>query len=306
VTVRRFTSGPTERIDTPTPRAFAASKPNRVRNRTGAIAGAAVLLVAATAGTLFAVHNRNPAAVPTVPTSSATSPVSIPAPSQTSKADSVASVPPAESLHAKPDSAAASVKTAPASIQAPVKRLVSDKQPAVSRAAESPSSRAANDSVAILDAPPAQPSDTTRAGRDSTIANLRHTMLRSTGDTAAKSAMPTTDSARIRVMGEDLQGHLLRVRDFIRQGDVPKARGEIRELGQVVVVLRQLYGGTPEELRVEQGLRFGMNQTIATCRTALQDSSTRARVPATFRCEQLLPQGMRGQRGRNPSAPWNP
>jgi hypothetical protein len=117
--------------------------------------------------------------------------------------------------------------------------------------------------------------------------------------------MPATDSARIRVMGEDIQGHLFRTREYLRQGDVPRARGEIRELGQVVMVLRQLYGGTPEEVRVEQGLRFGMNQAIATCRLAMQDSSTRAKTPPTFRCESLLPQGMRGQRGRNPSPPWN-
>jgi serine/threonine-protein kinase len=308
VMVRRSTSGPTERIDTPTPRAVAASTSNRVRNRTVAIGGAAAVLIAATAGTLFAVHNRNTAPRSTTVTTSMASPASNPTPRPTPKIDSVASVTPAESLHAKTDSAAAATTSSPAekSVQVPVKRLVAEKQPAVSRTAEQPSSRAAIDSVAIPDTPPAQPSDTTRAGRDRAMANLRHTMLRSTGDTATKSSMPTTDSARIRVMGEDVQGHLFRAREFISQGDVPKARGEIRELGQVVVVLRQLYGGTPGEMRVEQGLRFGMNQTIAACRVALQDSSARARVPATFRCEQLLPQGMRGQRGRNPSAAWNP
>jgi hypothetical protein len=136
---------------------------------------------------------------------------------------------------------------------------------------------------------------------------LRHPWLRATGDTAARAAMPTSDPDRIRVLSEDIQGHLQRARQFVEQGDIIKARAEFREMGPVVMVLRQLYGGTPAEGRVEQATRAGLNQSLTACRTAVQDSIVRAKLPPNFRCEQLVPQGMRGQRGgRNPSPqPWN-
>jgi eukaryotic-like serine/threonine-protein kinase len=155
--------------------------------------------------------------------------------------------------------------------------------------------------------PPMNSADTTPANRDKTMARLRHPMLRATGDSASGATMPSTDPERIRILGEDIQGHLARAMQFIRRGDILKARGEVREMAPVVVVLRQLYGGNPGEARVEQMLRTGEGQSVAACRVAMQDSVSRDKLPPTFRCEQLVPQGMRGQRGgRNPSAePWN-
>jgi hypothetical protein len=139
------------------------------------------------------------------------------------------------------------------------------------------------------------------------MAKLRHPMLRATGDSASGIGMPATDPDRIRVLGEDIQGHLQRARQFVAQGDIFKARGEFRDMGPVVLVLRQLYAGRPEETKVEQMIRAGVNQSVLACRTAIQDSSARAKLAPNFRCEQLVPQGMRGQRaGRNSSPrPWN-
>ena len=159
------------------------------------------------------------------------------------------------------------------------------------------------DSASTAALPPANPADTTRENRDKAMAKLRHTMLRATGDTAASAATPTTDPDRIRVLGEDIQGHLQRAKQFIQQGDIFKARGEFRDMGPVVLVLRQLYAGNPAETRVEQMLRAGMSQSVLACRAAMQDSTARVKLPPNFRCEQLVPQGMRGQRGRGSSPP---
>jgi hypothetical protein len=124
--------------------------------------------------------------------------------------------------------------------------------------------------------------------------------LGATGDTA-KGAVGAgaTDEDRIRVIAGDIQGHLTRAKDFVKQGDIPKARAEYREAVPVVGVLRQLYLGTPAELRVEQMLRQGFVQTMTTCRATVADSTLSPKLPAGFRCEGLMPAGVRAQpRGR--------
>ena len=193
-----------------------------------------------------------------------------------------------------------SAKSSPAA----TKQLVSSKKP--SSAPPAVASEPTDTATAVV-LPPVNPLDTTPANRDKAMANLRHPMLRATGDTAARGAMPTTDPDRIRVLGEDIQGHLQRAKQFIQQGDIFKARSEFRDMAPVVLVLRQLYAGSPGETRVEQMLRAGVTQSVVACRTSIQDSTTRAKLAPNFRCEQMVPQGMRPQRGgRNSSPqPWN-
>jgi len=135
---------------------------------------------------------------------------------------------------------------------------------------------------------------------------MRHTWLRASGDTAAIGAtIPQNDADRVRVLGEDIQGHLRRARDFIQRGEIGKARAEYRDMAPVVNVLRQLYAGTPGQMRVEQSIRAAVGQSLMACRSAMQDSTARGKLPPNFRCEQLIPPGMRGQRGGRNSSPWD-
>jgi serine/threonine-protein kinase len=308
----RPTPGPTLRIDTPVPRSGPTpTMASASRRRPKAIAGALLVLAAASAGAFVALRPRDNAASATTPASvvaasqsAAPAPAGNPAavvPSPDSAKRTATSLPSVDSSNVA--SGAKSEPTAPKSkSSSPTKPAPTGKS--LAESAPAPITAAA-DTVVLENSPPVNPADTTPANRDKAMKNLRHAMLRASGDTATAAAMPATDPERIHVMSEDIQGHMQRVRQFVQQGDIPKARGEIREMGQVIMVLRQLYGGTPAELRVEQALRFGTNQTIAECRAALQDSITHAKLPSTFRCEQLLPLGMRGQRGGRSPSPWN-
>ncbi|MEO7086819.1 MAG: serine/threonine-protein kinase [Gemmatimonadaceae bacterium] len=113
----------------------------------------------------------------------------------------------------------------------------------------------------------------------------------------AKPVAGTTDEDRIRVIAGDVQGHFLRANDFVKAGEVPKARAEYRETVPVVALLRQLYSGSAGEVRVEQMLRQEFIQTMATCRSAVADPAVSPKLPAGFRCEALIPPGVRA-RGR--------
>ena len=313
----RPTPGPTERIDTPAPRSGPTpTMVSATRRRSLVVAGGLLVIVAGGAGAFVALRARTSGASPNTPSvaqlqSSTPSSASAPTPggagAVTDSAANPAATPPT-APGSRGDSAPA-VRPSRTTTLAPNtvgrKTLAADRQPASSSAAAPP---AADTSAVAIPAPASvNPSDTTRATRDREMGKLRHTMLRASGDTAARAAMPTTDPERIHVLGEDIQGHLTRMQQYVQQGDIFKARGEVREMGPVVVVLRQLYGGSPAEARVEQMMRAGMNQTLTVCRTAMQDSASHAKFPPTFRCEQLVPQGMRGLRGgRNPSPqPWN-
>jgi len=306
-------SVPTERIVTPPPRRGSTRPiPPSARRRSLAIASGLLVLVAAGVGAFVAVRERTAFSKPAAP--SISPPVSIAGAPAAARSDSsspplvgqpgatVASSVSADSAKKSADLrsvAPARRDTATPSIPAPTK------QPA--EAKQSAPAPAPTDTASAMAIAPANPVDTTRENRDKTMARLRHPMLRASGDSAAAAAMPTNDPDRIRVMGEDLQGHLQRARQFIAQGDIFKARSEFRDMAPVVLVLRQLYAGNPGEARVEQMIRAGVSQSVQACRTAIQDSTARAKLAPTFRCEQLIPQGMRGQRsGRGSSPqPWN-
>jgi len=171
-----------------------------------------------------------------------------------------------------------------------------DRVPAARLASSSPGT----DSPAAAAPPPAPTTsgDTTAANRARQLARMRHTWLRASGDTAAIGAtMPASDADRIRVLGDDIQGHLQRARDFIQRGEIGQARAEYRDMMPVANVLHQLYAGTPGQMRVEQSIRAAVAQSLMACRSALQDPTARGKFPPNFRCEQLIPPGMRGQRG---------
>jgi hypothetical protein len=305
-------TGPTERITTARRTRPTATRP--ARKRSLAVAGALIVLIAVGAGAFVAMRDRSSSVTTTSPPAVApATQLSAVVPRDTTTAiarDSSAVTAHdtiADSFRA-PRSATAPRVDSAKRVTAPAKTLGSSPKTTLVSARSSPPPGAdTSASLALPAPPPVNPADTTPANRDKTMSRLRHPMLRASGDSASRTAMPTTDPDRIRVLGEDIQGHLARAMQFIRQGDILKARGEVREMGPVVGVLRQLYGGTPGEARVEQMLRTGVGQSLAACRIAIQDSVSRAKLPPTFRCEQLVPQGMRGQRvGRNLSAqPWN-
>jgi serine/threonine-protein kinase len=320
------TSGPTERIPTPAPRRGSARPmSSSTRRRSLVFAGGLLVFVAAGAGAFVAMRARAAtlsaapvAKSPVVAAAPATIPTSIdsspPAAAQTAQPTTVS---PAADSARKPKQPAAQDSHVVAPVRADTVRhepakpaaLVQPKQLAATSqsGAASQSAVVPGDTAIAMTLPPVNPVDTTPENREKTMAKFRHPMLRATGDTSAASAMPTTDPDRIRVLGEDIQGHLQRARQFVQQGDIFKARGEFRDMAPVVLVLRQLYAGSPDETRVEQMLRAGVNQTVSACRTAIQDSTTRAKLAANFRCEQLVPQGVRGQRGGRGSSPqpWN-
>ncbi|MGH9889329.1 MAG: hypothetical protein ACREBE_27590, partial [bacterium] len=140
-----------------------------------------------------------------------------------------------------------------------------------------------------------------------------------TNVTAADSSPATTpaggrgrrglrDGQEIRVLAEQAQEHFKRAADFVRSGDVGKARTEYVQVVPVVGLLRKLSAGTPGAAQVEQALRTSSMQAVQACRAGLADSTTHSRFPPNFRCEQLLPPAVRGQRGQranNPASRWD-
>ena len=142
--------------------------------------------------------------------------------------------------------------------------------------------------------------DTMGAARNRTMGQFQHAWLQPNGDSASARPGPAaSDSDRVRLIAGDIRGHMVRAEAFVRRGDVQKARAEYREATPVLRVLRQLYFGTPAELEVEQMVRGAARQTELSCYRTLADSTLRARLPAEFRCDMLIPQVMSGQgRGR--------
>jgi serine/threonine protein kinase len=145
--------------------------------------------------------------------------------------------------------------------------------------------------------------DTMAAMRNRTMGQFQHAWLQPNGDSAiARTGPATSDSDRVRLIGGDIRGHMVRAEAFVRQGDVQKARAEYREAVPVLRVLRQLYFGTPAELEVEQMVRGAARQTELSCYRTLSDSAVRARLPVEFRCDMLIPQMMSGQGRRQGAA----
>jgi hypothetical protein len=117
-------------------------------------------------------------------------------------------------------------------------------------------------------------------------------------------AAAQTDADRIRLLGQDIQGHMTRGYDYLVAGNAPRARAEYREVGPIMVALKQLYGTAPQARQIEQSVRLAGGRALATCRTVAADTSKH--FPANFRCEQLFGPGMRaganGRGQRNPGA----
>ena len=140
------------------------------------------------------------------------------------------------------------------------------------------------------------------------MGQFQHAWLQPNGDSSSARAGPaTSDSDRVRLIGGDIRGHMVRAEAFVRQGDIQKARAEYREAVPVLRVLRQLYFGSPPELEVEQMVRMAARQTELSCYRTLSDSTLRARLPVEFRCDMLIPPVMSGQgRGRGAALPAPP
>jgi hypothetical protein len=99
----------------------------------------------------------------------------------------------------------------------------------------------------------------------------------------------------MHALARDIEDHLQRARRSLANGDVLPARTALRELGPIVAELRSRYAGMQSEARVEQMMRAGGLQMLRACQDAMSDPATADRFPANFRCEQLIPQSVRGQ-----------
>jgi hypothetical protein len=131
----------------------------------------------------------------------------------------------------------------------------------------------------------------------------RHTPRASPGIEQAGDPIRSSDSGpdsaddpnSLHALAHDVDAHVQRARHSISRGDVQSARAELRDLAPIVGELRRRYGGTEPEQHVEQMMRAGGLQTLRACQDALADPGTADRFPANFRCEQLIPQAMRGE-----------
>jgi serine/threonine protein kinase len=160
------------------------------------------------------------------------------------------------------------------------------------------------DASSITPRPQPQPSDSTATASHHTMRPPPPTpAVEQAGrtDRSADSASATAkadsveDPNSMHTLARNIETHLQRARKSIARGDVEPARAELRELGPIVSELRRRYGGLQSEERVEQMMRGGGMQMLRACQSALASSETADRFPANFRCEQLIPQSVRGQ-----------
>jgi hypothetical protein len=115
------------------------------------------------------------------------------------------------------------------------------------------------------------------------------------------------EGPEFRVLAEQVNEHFRKALQTIRGGDVPSTRSEFAKAAPIVAQLRQMSAGTPAAAQVEQVVRGSSMQVVKACRDGMADTAARRKFPANFRCELLLPPGLRGQRGArgNPSPPMN-
>jgi serine/threonine-protein kinase len=106
-----------------------------------------------------------------------------------------------------------------------------------------------------------------------------------------------------RALAEQVNEHFRKALALIRAGDVGATRGEFTKAAPTIAQLRQLTAGTPGAAQVEQVVRSSSMQVIQACRSGMADTATRRKYPVNFRCELLLPPGMRGQRGLRGAPP---
>jgi hypothetical protein len=134
---------------------------------------------------------------------------------------------------------------------------------------------------------------------------FRHQFLRANGDSGSLAELPpnATDDQRIAILRQDIQAHVGRMNNFLLNSDIPRARGEAREVAPVLRVLHQLYPDAPQTRQIEGFLRIATAKAMAACQTILADSTKK--VPPNFRCEQMFPDGRGRGRGANrpPPAP---
>ncbi|HVX41494.1 MAG TPA: serine/threonine-protein kinase [Gemmatimonadaceae bacterium] len=158
--------------------------------------------------------------------------------------------------------------------------------PEVTQAASAPMPPATPDTAAAV--PP--PAATHRASFTG------HNWIRANGDSGAARVLPpnATDADRIRYMVDEIRGHLARAAQQLRAGEVGGVRGEFREAGTDVQMLRVLYPAAADSLRVEQQVRGAAIRLVQRlCPTVVADSTRH--FPPNFTCENLLPMLGRGR-----------
>jgi eukaryotic-like serine/threonine-protein kinase len=260
---------PTQRISEPNPRT--PTRPLEAKsNRTALIAAGLVILLGAGSAGAYLATRSDVAADTTQPAA------------------------PAPTLAAAPvDSAKAPVVPPPA-----VVTKSSAARDTTPRVANPPAPKTApKDSAPTTSTPLATDSSTSKtAPKDS--APTTSTPLATDSSTSKTLNRPRRAfQPEFRALAEQANEHFRKALDLVRTGDVAGTRGEFTKAAPIVAELRKLSAGTPSAAQVEQVVRGSSMQVVKACRDAMADTATRRKFPINFRCELVLPPGLRPQRG---------
>ncbi|HWH53575.1 MAG TPA: serine/threonine-protein kinase [Gemmatimonadaceae bacterium] len=278
-------SEPTQRVVPPTPASIRKLQPRAKPNR-AALAAAGVLLVAlaAAGGAYVATRSRSGTEAGTTRSNSGVDTATTVAKHVDSIRSDSAKPNPAPSVSAKPDS----VKLA------------------ANLPAASPSKSAPPPAPVV---PQAEPLDTTKPQPTATPpitphlprrgeAPGAHSWLRANGDSGAPAALPPnpTDAQRIKLVTDEIAGHMVRAGQYLSQADVPHLRGELRNVQSEVAVIHQLYPEAVDSINLDWRVRQAAMRLLSACPLVVADTSKH--FPPNFKCDQLLGGFGRGRQGQ--------
>ncbi|MFI5229915.1 MAG: serine/threonine-protein kinase [Gemmatimonadales bacterium] len=285
-------SEPTQRVVPPTPASLRTLEPRSKPNR-AALAAAGVVLVAlaAAGGAFVATRLRAGYQLGTTRSSSgvdtATKGMSKP---DSMRIDSVKPAPAAPSAVAT----AATSDSAKLAVVSPPKAAAPPPKPAPAEVRQ----------AATPDSTPAAAIDPTRMRR--ALSAGPHAWLRANGDSGAPAVLPAnaTDADRIKLVVDEITGHMARAGQYLSQADVPHVRGELRDVQTEVGVMRQIYPQVADSMGLDRRVRQAAMRLFNSCPALIADSTKH--FPPNFKCEQLLGGTGRGRQGafvRRPQFP---